>query len=326
MTQDSPQQPRPQNPRLTPIRLHAAIVETLWAEVSAGNLEHVCDLLGMPAAPPGLEPMSSKRTYVRERLKTLGFGAMVEIAHTIVAEYDDTPLLDELLGPSGVRGVDGELKNLIFAAHGPKPRIVLKDAINNIIDIVEHGDRCLVYDRPLAAAGLSWGELVSWWSKTPYGAGAGAEPDRSLYRRLLLSLDSEPEKVLFKAYGSRYGQPHADELPALIPQVYLHYDPYTIRELGGRDGQVLARQRMDFLLVLPDRSRVVIEIDGKQHYADGNTASPRRYAEMVREDRRLRLTGYEVYRWGGAELMPDDTSAPRRVAAFFDELLERHQA
>jgi very-short-patch-repair endonuclease len=83
---------------------------------------------------------------------------------------------------------------------------------------------------------------------------------------------------------------------------------------------------MDFLLLLPDRSRVVIEIDGKQHYADGNTASPRLYAEMVREDRRLRLTGYEVYRWGGAELMPDDTSASQQVEAFFDELLERHQA
>jgi very-short-patch-repair endonuclease len=324
VTQGSPQQQRSQNPRLTPIRLHAAIVETLWAEVSAGSLEHVCDLLGMPAGPPHVRPMSSKRIYVRERLKGVGFAAMIGITQTIVAEYDDTPLLDELLGPPGVRGVDGELKNLIFAAHGPKPRIVLKDAINNIIDIVEHADKCLVYDRPLEGAGLLWGELVSWWSGTSLDA--GDEPDRSLYRRLLISLDSEPEKLLFKSYGARYGQPDADKLPALIPQVYLHYDPYTMRELGGRSGQVLARQRMDFLLLLPDRSRVVIEIDGKQHYADGNTASPRLYAEMAREDRRLRLTGYEVYRWGGAELMPDDTSAPRRVEAFFDELLERHQA
>ena len=205
-----------------------------------------------------------------------------------------------------------------------KPRTVLNDAINNIIDIVEHADKCLVYDRPLEGSGLSWGKLVTWWSET--APDAGDEPDRSLYRRLLASLDSEPEKVLFKAYGARYGQPDADKLPALIPQLYLRYDPYTMRELGVRSGQVLARQRMHFLLLLPDRSRVVIEIDGKQHYAEGNTASPRLYAEMVREDRRLRLTGYEVYRWGGVELMPGDTSAPQRVEAFFDELLERHQA
>ena len=52
MTEEPPQQQRPQNPRLTPIRLHAAIVETLRANVSADNLEHACDLLGMPAGPP----------------------------------------------------------------------------------------------------------------------------------------------------------------------------------------------------------------------------------------------------------------------------------
>ena len=82
---------------------------------------------------------------------------------------------------------------------------------------------------------------------------------------------------------------------------------------------------MDFLLLLADRSRVVIEVDGKQHYADGDTASPRRYAEMVAEDRKLRLTGYEVYRFGGAELHPDDPDAPARVQQFFDELLDRHR-
>ena len=31
---------------------------------------------------------------------------------------------------------------------------------------------------------------------------------------------------------------------------------------------------------------------------DDGSASPDRYAEMVREDRTLRLTGYEVYRFG----------------------------
>lgn len=63
---------------------------------------------------------------------------------------------------------------------------------------------------------------------------------------------------------------------------------------------------MDFLLLLPHRQRVVIEIDGKQHYADGDTASPQRYASMVAEDRNLRLLGYEVYRFGGFELMQDN--------------------
>lgn len=88
------------------------------------------------------------------------------------------------------------------------------------------------------------------------------------------------------------------QLPALVPQVYLHYDPYTKAELGP-EGQVLGRQRMDFLMLFPDRSRVVIEIDGRQHYGSGQDyekADPASYAEMVREDRSLRLRGYEVCR------------------------------
>jgi very-short-patch-repair endonuclease len=60
---------------------------------------------------------------------------------------------------------------------------------------------------------------------------------------------------------------------------------------------------MDFLLLLPHRQRVVIEIDGQQHYADGDKASPARYATMVAEDRNLRLLGYEVYRFAGHELL-----------------------
>jgi hypothetical protein len=47
---------------------------------------------------------------------------------------------------------------------------------------------------------------------------------------------------------------------------------------------------MDFLMLLPRRVRVVVELDGKQHYSDEDgTADPARYAAMVREDRQLRL-------------------------------------
>ncbi len=61
-----------------------------------------------------------------------------------------------------IRGVDGELKNIIFASAGPKPENILRDAVNNIVEIVEHEESCLVYDRPLTESGLTWGELVTW--------------------------------------------------------------------------------------------------------------------------------------------------------------------
>jgi hypothetical protein len=55
------------------------------------------------------------------------------------------------------------------------------------IKIVQNAEHCLVYDRPLPARGLSWGELVAWWSETPDG-GPAANPGHALYKRLLRSM------------------------------------------------------------------------------------------------------------------------------------------
>ena len=51
------------------------------------------------------------------------------------------------------------------------------------------------------------------------------------------------------------------------------------------------------------RNRIVIEIDGKQHYADGDRASPKLYSEMVKAHREMSLCGYDVYRFGGYEFV-----------------------
>jgi very-short-patch-repair endonuclease len=138
---------------------------------------------------------------------------------------------------------------------------------------------------------------------------------------LLASLNDGPEKQIMVTYASLYGD-YGFDLPALIPQVYLHYDPHT-RSQRNSPGP-LVRQRMDFLLLLPKRRRVVIELDGQQHYADDNgRASPARYAEMVREDRGLRLAGYEVFRFGGQELR-DPVAGAATVKDFFVKLLEAY--
>lgn len=122
------------------------------------------------------------------------------------------------------------------------------------------------------------------------------------------------------AYCAHYADDFSD-VPALIPQVYLHYSPYTARELAAMNGTELLCQRMDFLLLPGERTRVVIEVDGKQHYAtEEDRASPVRYAEMVREDRKIRLAGYEVFRFGGSELQ--GAAGERLVREFFDQLIE----
>lgn len=187
-----------------------------------------------------------------------------------------------------------------------------------MIDIVEGADRCLVYDRPLLPTGLSWGGLLEWWTAQT-GAPSARDAAETLYRRLSQSLASPPEQLLFRSYCRRYAGERGADVPALVPQVYLHYDPYTKRELSAFAGRELPRQRMDFLLLPTDRARIVVEVDGKHHYTDDRgIASPQRYAEMVREDRAIRLDGYEVFRFGAAELTGD--VGERLVNDFFDRL------
>lgn len=53
-------------------------------------------------------------------------------------------------------------KNLIFAAIGPKPKIVLRGAVNNDAEIVQNAENCLVYSDPLSAHGLTWRQMVTW--------------------------------------------------------------------------------------------------------------------------------------------------------------------
>lgn len=222
------------------------------------------------------------------------------------------------LGSSGVRS-RARPKNLIFASQ-VKPDLRLSDAIDNEVEILSGADKVLVYDRSIGWDGLRWRDLQQWWAETQ-DISDDAMAKGSLYRRLLDSLPqtSPPQRTLFDAYHRAFG-PAIPDLPALLPEVWLHWDPKTI---AARGKDALLHSRMDFLLLLPHGVRIVIEVDGKQHYADAQGhAEPQRYARMMAADRELRLSGYEVYRFGAAELMKAD--AADVVKAFFVALFKRH--
>lgn len=214
---------------------------------------------------------------------------------------------------------NGRPKNLIFASPD-KPDLRFRDALNNDVEIVTNADKVLVYDRPIGNDGLRWNDLQQWWSEEE-GIADTTQAKRSLYTRLKASLpsNSPPQTLLFEAFfeGFRSAVPN---LPALLPEGWLHWDPRTVKERGP---DALLRFRMDFLLLLPHGVRVVIEVDGKHHYADdtGN-ADVKRYSQMVKADRELKLVGYEVFRFGAAELqMP---TAKADVKAFFEALFKRY--
>jgi very-short-patch-repair endonuclease len=219
-------------------------------------------------------------------------------------------------------GVSGNIKQLIFASNGEKPELVLEDAINNHIRIVKNEDKCLVYDQIIPTTGLLWKDLVSWWAKKVNHETITKETEDSLYERLSLSLSpsSPPEKLLFETYYATFRNMYGDNLPALIPQVYLHYNPYTLKESPNK---IIPRQRMDFLILFSTKERVVIEVDGKHHYADGEIPSPQKYSEMVAEDRKLKLAGYEIYRFGGYELRRE--LGKNLVIDFFNKIFEKYK-
>lgn len=214
----------------------------------------------------------------------------------------------------------GRPKNLIFASPD-KPDLRFRDALDNDIEIVTNADKVLVYDRAIGSDGLRWHDLQLWWSETE-GITDADIAKRSLYTRLRKSLpnNSPPQLLLFEAFFQGFGSA-IPQLPVLLPEVWLHWDPRTVKERGP---DALLRFRMDFLLLLPQGVRVVVEVDGKHHYADSTgLADTQRYAQMTAADRDLKLTGYEVFRFGAAELQRPTAKAD--VKSFFEALFKRYR-
>ncbi|MFB7049542.1 hypothetical protein ACFCX7_25720 [Streptomyces microflavus] len=85
-----------------------------------------------------------------------------------------------------------------------------------------------------------------------------------------------------------------NDVPALLPEIWLHWDPKTLRQRGARAMQNL---RMDFLMLLPGTRRVVLEVDGMQHYTRNGGTEPdsAQYAATMAGDRDLKFRGYEVF-------------------------------
>lgn len=214
-------------------------------------------------------------------------------------------------------GVKGQIKNIIFASKY-KPDIVFGDALNNEIEVVNNQNQCIVYDQPIKSDGLKWKDLSSWYDDNLLWM----QYDKSLEEMLRYAIgnDSPPEKIFFEVYLDLVKEV-GDSIPALLPQVYLYYDPKLSK---ARIKRIFEHQRMDFLFVISESIRVVIEIDGKQHYADADgKASVEKYAEMVKANREMTLAGYEVYRFGGKEFS-NESIAKRNVKKFLKELFAKY--
>lgn len=309
-------------PLLTLVELREAIADAIAVNEKAYDVPTICTALGLAPGDSG-EAFSSKRVYVRSRIIAKSMGELVDLGEKLLERYPDAEDLRNMIKLFNTTrgGVVGHIKNLIFAADGPKPELVLTDALNNTIEIVENAEHCLVYDLPISQTGLLWKNLVEWWSSKNNLPFPDKQTEYNLFYRLKKSLVSPPEHLFFETYFKCFHPTLGECLPALLPQVYLHYDPKTLKDLKGQ--KRLSRQRMDFLLLFSNNERIVIELDGKQHYAEGNLASPKKYTETVAEDRKLRLLGYDIYRFSGYEL--DNNNGKKEIQSFFDQLFDKHR-
>ncbi|MFK3602803.1 hypothetical protein A7D21_14930 [Pseudomonas sp. AP19] len=246
---------------------------------------------------------------VNDTLKTCG-------VHIVVGVGDDAFLTASLAYVGSAK--QSAPKNLIFAST-TKPDLRLGNALDNDIEVMSDPTDILIYDRPIGSTGLLWRDLQAWYAQT-YDIEEGQAKNR-LYRRLeaCLPKSSPPQALAFSSFFKAFTT-HIPELPVLLPEVWFHWDPLTVSRRGK---EALLRSRMDFLLLLPGRVRVVIEIDGKHHYCDATgRSSPRLYAEMMAADRALRLVGYEVYRFGVHELQ--QPNAEEVLIIFYRSLFERY--
>lgn len=211
-------------------------------------------------------------------------------------------------------------KTVIFASKGKKPDIRLRSVMDHDIEIIDGAEHVLVYDRPLTTDGIRWSDLQAWWKDTQ-GLTDDEEAKKSLYNRLLncLPKNSEPQRNLYKSYHQLY-EARVYELPALLPEVWLLWDP---KNRSQRTLDAMLGMRMDFLLLLPNSQRIVLEVDGAHHYSSDGTASPGKYADTVRADRELKLAGHEVFRFGAVELM-DERRAHAVLQPFFADLFRRY--
>ncbi|MGP4083452.1 hypothetical protein [Streptomyces sp. KR55] len=89
--------------------------------VKVYELAAVCEYLGLEPQKPHEDPFKSKIIYVRARLQSKTLPELVDIARRVISEYGDDDL-QALVHTLGAHGVDGEMKNLIFAADGPNRR------------------------------------------------------------------------------------------------------------------------------------------------------------------------------------------------------------
>jgi hypothetical protein len=191
--------------------LRAAIERELMLHTRADLEIVLADELKLPWTQTNLPADEhTKRDLIWAYTPDWTVAQLAGLARRILAEGDVSPTseLPQLIDEYDKRGgVTSRPKNLIFAANGPKPELVLRDAVNNDIEITKNAEFCLVFDGPIPADGLTFAHMIQWWRQREKLS--DDIDDRtvglSLHERLDASMgDNAAEKLIFETYCRRY--------------------------------------------------------------------------------------------------------------------------
>ncbi|PHG74423.1 hypothetical protein [Bacillus wiedmannii] len=178
-------------------------------------------------------------------------------------------------------------------------------------------DSYLVFNERIPAKGLTWKQLNTWWkNQSPIHN----KPEDLIERMKEVCVWSE--KKFLDLYLNLYDD---DDHPAILPQITIAYSPILSKsDLRNLEIDPKHRYTMDFMVIPNDKTKILIEIDGREHYSklltkilveiDGKEhystlknsvyiAAPELYAAQAKEDRELKVKGYTVFRFGGSEMM-----------------------
>jgi hypothetical protein len=301
-------------------RLSIALVADTCAEIlyvrSANDLAQWCDRLEL--GPSNKEPFSSKRAYVRDRVLNTPTEKLPAIVNNVLREFQphadgkgkEPPTEVWLRAWDALReavGVD-EHTTIVFASRG-KPDLVLDDVPHS--QIADAKGAALIWRTRVPEGGLTIDDMVGWWR-------SNRRDDDSLYQRFWKCCQTDEERVVLDFYykGIASGESRG-ELPALLPQVWLAYDPLTREQRFGKPA--LDQQRLDFLMYLPGRRKMIIEIDGIYHISQGDgRACLGVYSKGLAAERGLMAKGYTVYRFGTDEIQQN---AAEVLGQFFHDIL-----
>lgn len=299
-----------------PISLVADTCAEILYVRSANDIAQWCDRLEM--GPSNKEPFSSKRSYVRDRVLNTPPSKLAVVVENVLREFQphadgkgkEPPTEGWLRAWEALReavGID-EIQTIVFASRG-KPDLVLHDVPNS--QIADAKGAALIWRTRITEKGLTVADMLDWWR-------SNHRADDSLYRRFSECCQNNDERsVLDFYYRTVVKMDENSELPALLPQVWLSYDPLTREQRYGKPA--LDRQRLDFLMYVPGRRKVIIEVDGIYHISKGTgQACLETYSKGLAADRGLMAKGYTIYRFGANEIQEDAMDV---LGQFFHDIL-----